>query len=147
ALGLATVAASSVVALGGTVTTFAISFALLVLGVSNLTVAGHAWIGHRVPFAARGRAIGAFEMSWAIALLGGAPVLAALIAGFGWRGPYVVLAIGAALAAAAVAARVAPGVPGARTAGDPRAPLPPTAWAPMFASAATAAARIGTLVE
>lgn len=146
ALGLATVAASSVVALGGTVTTFAISFALLVLGVSNLTVAGHAWIGHRVPFAARGRAIGAFEMSWAIALLGGAPVLAALIAGFGWRGPYVVLAIGAALAAAAVAARVAPGVPGARTAGDPRAPLPPTAWAPMFASAATAAAGIGTFV-
>src|SRR5690606_11278817 len=140
ALGLATVAASSVVALGGTVTTFAISFALLVLGVSNLTVAGHAWIGHRVPFAARGRAIGAFEMSWAVALLVGAPVLALLIDGFGWRGPYVVLAAGAALAAVAVVRLVAPGVPVHRAAAPPRSPLPHTAWAPMIASAATAAA-------
>ena len=37
-LGL--VAASALMALGGTIATFAISFVLLVLGVSNLTVAG-----------------------------------------------------------------------------------------------------------
>ena len=145
-LGLAAVAASSVVALGGSVTTFAISFAILVLGVSNLTVAGHAWIGHRVPFAARGRAIGVFETSWAIALLVGAPILAVLIATVGWRGPYVVLAIGSVIAAVAVGRWVSAGVPTRRdrTASTPA--LPRSAWAPMVASAATAAAGLGIFV-
>lgn len=146
ALGLSAVAVSSVVALGGSVTTFAIAFAILVLGVSNLTVAGHAWIGHRVPFAARGRAIGAFEMSWAVALLVGAPIIALLIDGFGWRAPYVALAAAGALAAVAVARFVAPGDPVRREAAPPRSPLPRTAWAPMIASAATAAAGLGTFV-
>lgn len=145
-LGLLAVAGSSVVALGGTVTTFAISFALLVLGVSNLTVAGHAWIGHRVPFAARGRAIGVFETSWAVALLVGAPILAVLIAAVGWRGPYVLLAGGAVVAAAAIARFVTPGVAVPRGPEHRRAPLPRTAWAPMVASAATAAAGLGTFV-
>ena len=90
-LGLLAVAASSAIALGGSVATFAVSFVLLVLGVGNLTAAGHAWIGHRVPFAARNRAIGSFETSWAVALLVGAPVLSLLIRWFGWRGPYVAL--------------------------------------------------------
>ena len=145
-LGLLAVAASSLVALGGSVTTFAISFALLVLGVSNLTVAGHAWIGHRVPFAARGRAIGVFETSWAIALLVGAPILAVLIVTVGWRGPYVLLAVGALAAAAGVAALVSPGKSVDRGSADGRSPLPRTAWAPMVASAATAAAGLGTFV-
>jgi DHA1 family inner membrane transport protein len=132
-LGLLAVAGSSVVALGGTVTTFAISFALLVLGVSNLTVAGHAWIGHRVPFAARGRAIGVFETSWAVALLAGAPILAVLIATVGWRGPYVLLAGGALVAAAAIGTFVTPGVavPRGRSTGAPRSPAPPgRRWSP-----------------
>jgi MFS transporter, DHA1 family, inner membrane transport protein len=145
-LGLLAVAVSSAVALGGSVTTFAISFGLLVLGVSNLTVAGHAWIGHRVPFAARGRAIGVFETSWAIALLVGAPILAVLIATAGWRGPYVLLAVGAVVAALAVLTWVSPGRAVPRRPHDHRAPLPRTAWAPMVASAATAAAGLGTFV-
>jgi MFS transporter, DHA1 family, inner membrane transport protein len=145
-LGLLAVAVSSAVALGGSVTTFAISFGLLVLGVSNLTVAGHAWIGHRVPFAARGRAIGVFETSWAIALLVGAPILAVLIATAGWRGPYVLLAVGAVVAALAVVTWVSPGRAVPRGPHDHRAPLPRTAWAPMVASAATAAAGLGTFV-
>lgn len=145
-LGLLAVAASSLVALVGSVTAFAISFALLVLGVSNLTVAGHAWIGHRVPFAARGRAIGAFETSWAVALLVGAPILAILIATVGWRGPYVFLAVGAVVAAVGVATLVAPGTAVPRGQDGPRVALPRTAWAPMIASAATAAAGLGTFV-
>lgn len=145
-LGLAAVAVSSIVALGGSVATFAVSFALLVLGVSNLTVAGHAWIGHRVPFAARGRAIGVFETSWAIALLVGAPALALLIEWFGWRGPYVFLAVAAAIAAVAVAAVLAPGTAVPRAEATVRRPLPRTAWAPMIASAATAAAGLGIFV-
>lgn len=146
ALGLMAVAASSIVALGGSVTTFAISFALLVLGVSNLTVAGHAWIGHRVPFSGRSRAIGVFETSWAIALLVGAPILAILISTVGWRGPYVALAVGSTIAAAAVVRFVSPGSPVRRDRTVERVPLPRTAWAPMVASATTAAAGLGIFV-
>ena len=43
-LGLVAVAASSAIALGGSVALFAVSFVVLVLGVGNLTVAGHAWM-------------------------------------------------------------------------------------------------------
>lgn len=147
ALGLTAVGVSSLVALIGTVTSFAAAFVLLVLGVGNLTVAGHTWIGHRVAFSARGRAIGVFETSWAFALLVGAPLLALLIHVFGWRGPFVALALASFAATAAVLTLVAPGTghqPADRAA--PKAPLPRTAWFPMLASAATAAAGLGTFV-
>jgi DHA1 family inner membrane transport protein len=100
-LGL--VAASSVIALGGTLASFAVSFFVLVLGASNFTVAGQAWISHRVPYGKRARSLGLFETSWAIALLIGAPVVALLINAFGWRGPFVALAVAAMLAALVVA--------------------------------------------
>lgn len=146
--GMFAVVASSLIALGGSVTTFAIGFVVLVMGVSNLTVAGHAWIGHRVPFAARGRAIGTFETSWAISLLVGAPALALLIRWFGWRGPYVALAIGAVVAIVVVRLLVSPHPPGAPTPIErpPVAPLPRSAWPPMIASAFAAAAGLGTFV-
>jgi predicted MFS family arabinose efflux permease len=146
-LGLLAVAVSSAVALIGTVPAFAISFAILIVGVSNLTTAGHAWIGHRVPFVARGRAIGTFETSWAIALLLGAPFLALLIWWVGWRGPYVALMIGSVVAAGAVLAAVRADAPHAELhAPRDRSPLPATAWAPMIGSALTAAAGLGTFV-
>lgn len=146
-LGLVAVGVSSLVALVGTVPSFAVSFVLLVLGVGNLTVAGHTWIGHRVDFSARGRAIGVFETSWAIALLVGAPILALLIDAFGWRGPFVALAIASFAAAIAVWSLVAPGAAhvGHRPA-DAANRLPRSAWFPMLASASTAAAGLGTFV-
>lgn len=147
ALGLLAVAISSTVALIGTVASFAVAFVLLVLGVSNLTVAGHAWIGHRVAFTARGRAIGVFETSWAISLLVGAPVIAVLIELFGWRGPFVALAIASVVAALAVTTLVAPGTDrGPERDPDSGARLPGSAWFPMLASAATAAAGLATFV-
>ena len=146
-LGLLAVAASSLIALGGSVTTFAIAFALLILGVGNLTVAGHAWIGHRVAFSARGRAIGVFETSWAIALLVGAPIVALLIDWFGWRGPFVALAFASFTAAVAVHTLVGPGESNAMpTTTSSERKLPASAWFPMLASAATAAAGLGVFV-
>jgi predicted MFS family arabinose efflux permease len=145
--GLLAVAASSAIALGGSVATFAISFVVLVIGVGNLTVAGHAWIGHRVPFAARNRAIGSFETSWALSLLIGAPVLALLIRWFGWRGPYTVLLVGAAVAAIVVSTltpRAAPALRGPKPAVRER--LPRSAWAPMLGSAATAGAGLSVFI-
>jgi DHA1 family inner membrane transport protein len=101
ALGFVT--SSSIIALQGSLTAFAIAFVVLILGVSNYTVAGHAWISHRVPFEGRARSIGLFEMSWALALLVGAPIVAVLIDVFGWRGPFVALAVASAVAALVVA--------------------------------------------
>lgn len=145
--GLGAVSVSSLVALIGTVPSFAVAFVVLILGVSNLTVAGHTWIGHRVAFAARGRAIGVFEMSWAVALLVGAPILAGLIHLFGWRGPFIALAIAALVAAAAVLTFVPSGSTHHDDGIEPaREPLPRSAWFPMLASATTAAAGLGTFV-
>jgi predicted MFS family arabinose efflux permease len=146
AIGLAAVSASSFVALTGSVVGFATSFALLVLGVSNLTVAGHAWIGHRIAFAERSRAIGWYETSWAISLLVGAPVVAWLIAVAGWRGPYVVLGFVAAAGAVVVMWVMSPGVDRRSADVVATAPLPRSAWAPMIASASTAAAGLGVYV-
>lgn len=146
--GLGLISAGCLVSLGGTTWTFAIGFVMLVVGVSNHTAAGHAWIGHRIPFRNRSRALGVFETSWAIALLVGAPVIAVLIDWFGWRGPYVALAIGLAAAAAVVALRVdSTGVaPDAANGTGARQRLPASAWAPMLASACTAMAGIGIFV-
>ena len=146
AVGLGAVAASSFVALTGSVAGFAVSFSLLILGVSNLTVAAHAWIGHRVAFAERSRAIGIYETSWAISLLVGAPLVAWLIAVVGWRGPYVVLGAAAAVGAVVVLVVMSPrGTAGGRS-NRPRSTLPRSAWAPMIASASTAAAGLGIYV-
>ena len=100
-LGLVTM--SSLIALTGSIVSFAVAFVILVVGVGNYTVAGHAWISHRVVYRWRARAIGIFEVSWALAMLLGAPAVALLINRFGWRGPFVALAVGSLIAAFVVA--------------------------------------------
>ncbi len=167
-LGL--VAASSVIALGGTLASFAVSFFVLVLGVANYTVAGQAWISHRVEYRRRARSLGLFETSWAIALLIGAPVVALLINLFGWRGPFVALAVAATLGALVVAGALPPWVPGSdhvevvaaaslshdstshhttaatTTARADRASITSTAWLVMIGSAMTAMAGLSVFV-
>ena len=154
-LGL--IAASAVVALGGTIVTFAFSFLLLVLGVSNLTVAGQAWISHRVDYQWRARSLGLYETSWAIALLAGAPIVAVLINVFGWRGPFVGIAIASILAAVLVAATLPPHTSEIRvdlvdaTAVDVARPpaqaaITARAWLVMIGSATTAMAGLAVFV-
>jgi len=137
-LALVVISLSSLVALVGTTFTFAIAFLLVVLGVANLTVAGHSTISRNVPYAARGRAIGLYETSWAIALLVGAPMIALLINAFGWRGPYVVLAFASAVMAAwiwsAGSRNVATAAVG-HTEPMPIRTLPLRAWAVIVGSA------------
>ena len=152
-LGL--VGASAVLALVGSLTAFAISFFILVLGVANLTVAGQAWISHRVGSRWRARSIGLYETSWAIALLAGAPIVAVLINVFGWRGPFVAVAIACLLAAVLVGATLPAHEPVVRIesvdveSGSP--PPPPAtitarAWLVMVASATTAMAGLSVFV-
>jgi predicted MFS family arabinose efflux permease len=52
-----------------------------------------AYLGDAVPFARRGRAIAVTEVSWAGALLVGAPLVGWLIAGWGWQAPFLGMAI------------------------------------------------------
>jgi predicted MFS family arabinose efflux permease len=156
ALGL--VSASSIIALGGSITTFAIAFVVLILGVSNFTVAGHAWISHRVDYRWRARSIGLFETSWAFALLIGAPIIALLITVFGWRGPFVALAIAAAVSAVVVATTLPVAPQTAATESDeigdisehdvdaPRQPLTRRAWLVVFGSALMATAGLSVFV-
>jgi MFS transporter, DHA1 family, inner membrane transport protein len=152
ALGL--VGASAVLALVGSLTAFAISFFVLVLGVANLTVAGQAWISHRVDYRWRARSIGLYETSWAVALLAGAPIVAVLINAFGWRGPFVAVAIACMLAAVLVARTLPPHEPVVRVVpvdvvpGVPSRPASITAraWLVMVASATTAMAGLSVFV-
>jgi len=154
-LGL--VAASAVMALGGTIVTFAMAFVLLVLGVANLTVAGQAWISHRVDYQWRARSLGLYETSWAIALLAGAPIVALLINVFGWRGPFVAIAVASVFAAVLVAVTLPPHAPEIcvervdTTAVDgahppAQAAITPRAWLVMIGSATTAMAGLAVFV-
>lgn len=158
-VSLLLVAASAVIALAGTVLTFAVAYFVLVLGVSNLTVAGQAWISHRVDYRWRARSIGLFETSWAIALLLGAPIIALLINQFGWRGPFVAVSVAAVAAALMVVlslprpARQVPNQIGfADAAGQAPTPSPrrlaitPAAWLVMIGSATTAMAGLSVFV-
>jgi MFS transporter, DHA1 family, inner membrane transport protein len=156
-LGLLT--ASSLIALVGTLSSFAIAFFVLVLAVANFTVAGQAWISHRVAYSQRGRALGLFETSWAFALLAGAPLVAVLINLFGWRGPFVVLAITAAAATVVVATTLPRWTPpvivdtdSTSTPEDRPIPAPrraritARAWLVMVGSATTAMAGLSVFV-
>ncbi|HSL74832.1 MAG TPA: MFS transporter [Ilumatobacteraceae bacterium] len=156
-LGLLT--ASSLIALVGTLTSFAVAFFVLVLAVANFTVAGQAWISHRVAYSQRARALGLFETSWAFALLAGAPLVAVLINLFGWRGPFVVLAITAAAATVVVATTLPrwapPAIVDTADASAPqdrpipaarRARITARAWLVMIGSATTAMAGLSVFV-
>jgi predicted MFS family arabinose efflux permease len=96
----------SIAPLGGSLLAFTLGFALVTAGVSVFTTAGQTWIGERVPFETRARAIGVFESAWAVSVLVMAPVAAALVGWVAWWTPFAVLAVVNALAAALLRARL-----------------------------------------
>ncbi|MCL4870925.1 MAG: MFS transporter [Anaerolineae bacterium] len=58
------------------------------------------YLGDRVPYHQRGKAISVTELAWAGGILLGAPLIGWLIARFGWRSPFLMLSIGGLVAAA-----------------------------------------------
>jgi MFS transporter, DHA1 family, inner membrane transport protein len=72
-----------------------IGFCLISIGVNLATMGGHSLIGAMTTFAKRGRSIGIFETSWAMALIIGGYVSGLLIDQFAWWVPFAVF--GAAL--------------------------------------------------
>lgn len=147
--GLSAIALSSVIALGGSIWTFAIAFTMLILGVANFTVGGHAWISHRVHYSRRARSIGIFETSWAFALLIGGPIVAVLINLWGWRAPFVFMAIGCTIAAFVVALTLPAAGPATKQAGLPTTGatrLTLRAWLVVIGSATMAMAGLSVFV-
>jgi predicted MFS family arabinose efflux permease len=102
AVALASVAAGSTIILVGSFAGFALGYFLVVLGATLCTIGGHTFLSRRVRFERRARAIGTFELSWALGLLIGAPGAAILIRTVGWRAPFAVTAGLALVALAAV---------------------------------------------
>ena len=147
-LALVGVALSSLLALSGSLWGFAA--AVLVLGASSghVPVGGHAWISARVSFDRRARFIGVYEISWASAMLIGAPLVALLIDVFGWRGPFVAVAI-AAVGAAVLIATIDDGPPrpvvNSRGQG-PQPKITADAWLIIGVSATVAMAGLTTVV-
>lgn len=60
------------------------------------------YVGERVPYAQRGKAISITELSWAGALLIGGPALSLAIASWGWQAPFFWLALFGVMAAVAL---------------------------------------------
>ena len=78
---------------GNVLVVFGLGSALIACGTALMTTAAQTWIGERVPYARRGRVIGVYEASWALALLIGAPIAGYLIDRGSWWWPF--LGIGA----------------------------------------------------
>ncbi len=145
--GLSVAIGGSLLATVGSVPTFGIGYFAMLMGIAWVTVAGHTYLARRVRYERRARVIGIFEMSWASALLIGAPAAALLISLFGWRGPFVVFAaiavvIGVLLAIAPDEAEVLADA----AASTERVPFTPIAWLSLGASASIALCGLATVV-
>ena len=77
----------------GTLPAAAIAFTLYGLAKALYDPAVHAYVGDRVPYHERGRAVGIMELSWSSAWLLGVPASGFLIERFGWRAPWAVLIV------------------------------------------------------
>ena len=96
------VMAGSLVLLGASGLIMLIWPSFIALGVTLVLVAiakviydpaMQAYVGDKVPYQQRGRAIAVTELSWAGALLLGAPAVGLLIAAQGWQAPFVWLGL------------------------------------------------------
>ena len=100
---LLAVGSASALALVGSFAVFVVAYLVMLVGVGLYTTSGHAYLSRRVAYGRRARSIGVFETSWAAALLVGAPMVALAIEVFGWRGPFVILAVAATAMAVVIA--------------------------------------------
>jgi predicted MFS family arabinose efflux permease len=80
----------------------AAGFILLGLGKITFDPSLRAYLGDRIPYERRGRMLAITELSWAGALLIGAPAAGWLIARAGWRAPYAAVATLALVGALAI---------------------------------------------
>ncbi|HEX9011933.1 MAG TPA: MFS transporter [Anaerolineaceae bacterium] len=77
---------------------FFIGLIFVAVGVSVVIPSTYAYLGDQVAYERRGLAISITEMSWSAAFIVGVPLVGLIIARWGWKAPFPLLA-GAALAA------------------------------------------------
>jgi DHA1 family inner membrane transport protein len=71
----------------------AVGFVLLGLAKVVFDVPMQAWFGDRVPYAQRGRVLGATELTWSLSLLATVPLSGLLIPRIGWQAPFVIVGV------------------------------------------------------
>jgi len=72
---------------------FAIALVLMTVGKYVIDPAILAHLSDNVPYDRRGRALALTELSWSLAFFAGVPAAGFLIGRFGWRSPFLVLAL------------------------------------------------------
>jgi MFS transporter, DHA1 family, inner membrane transport protein len=96
-----------IMSFANTAIVFAVGFSCVGVGVAWLTTTAHSWLGTVVAYDRRGQAIGLYELSWALSILLGAPIVGVL-SRFGWGVPFAVLSIAAALSTITAARQLQP---------------------------------------
>jgi len=91
-LGLFTLGAA-VVVVRQTFTSFAAALLLMTLGKNIADISLVAWVGDRVPYARRGRALALIEFGWSLSFIVGVPLVGFLIARRGWDAPFLLFAL------------------------------------------------------
>ncbi len=99
-----------------------LAFAAIVFGVATVTTSAHTWIGANVADGARGRVMGLYETTWAVALLVGAPLAGLLIAAWSWWTPFALVGV-LGVGTTVLAARHVPGRARAGEHGEARVPF------------------------
>lgn len=93
-LGLGLFAAGATLGFGGLgLAGFAAALVLMTLGKYVLDPAILAHLSDLVPYEKRGRVIALTELSWSVAFFAGVPAAGFLVGRFGWRSPFLALAL------------------------------------------------------
>jgi len=118
-LGLGLFAGGALLAFAGPgFAAFAVALVLMTVGKYALDPAILAHLSDLVPYERRGRALALTELSWSLAFFAGVPAAGFIVARFGWRSPFLVLAF-LGLAGLVAVRGLFQGKPGAGTAGGP----------------------------
>jgi len=86
-------AGSGMVAILPTFWSFIIGTSLVLLGNGVFIPAMNAYLGDRIPYEKRGRVLAITELSWALAFIGGIPVVQWLMSTFSWVTPFLVFTV------------------------------------------------------
>ncbi|MEN6561469.1 MAG: MFS transporter [Acidobacteriota bacterium] len=115
-LGLGLFAAGAFLgAVGPGLPGFAAALVLMTVGKYVIDPAILAHLSDLVPYGRRGRALALTELSWSLAFIAGVPAAGFLIGRFGWRSPFLALAVLGL--AGLVVVRIGAGMPAAGAAG------------------------------
>jgi len=78
-----------------------VTIGLVLFGLGKVAhdTSSNGWLGDHVPYARRGRATGLLELSWALALVVGIPIMGLLLEATSWRAPFFVCSAAVAICA------------------------------------------------